>query len=416
LDLNTFLLVFAIAACIYMACNIGANDVANAMGTSVGSGSLTFKQAILIAAVAEFAGAYLVGGHVSDTIRKGMLDPTIFAGDPIHLVYGMIGALVASAVWLNLASYLGWPVSTTHSIVGAVVGFGVMAGGLDAVSWSKVGKVVMSWVISPVMGGLCSFILFRFITYQIFSRRNPLLYAKRLLPYLVFMVCVILANAMFYKGLKNLHLDLSFVQAMVYSILVGVVGFFLSKVIVKKVPDVPKREIHKQLDSTEKIFKYLQILTAFYIAFAHGSNDVANAVGPLAAVVAILKNGTVQMKVDMPSWILAMGGACIVFGLLIWGRRVMETIGNKITEITPSRGFCATFGAATIVLVCSKMGLPVSTTHTLVGSVIGVGFARGLPTLNLGIIQEIVISWLATVPFTAVLSAILFKILLITLG
>ena len=416
MDLNTFLLVFAIAACIYMACNIGANDVANAMGTSVGSGSLTFKQAILIAAVAEFAGAYLVGGHVSDTIRKGMLDPTIFAGDPIHLVYGMIGALVASAVWLNLASYLGWPVSTTHSIVGAVVGFGVMAGGLDAVSWSKVGKVVMSWVISPVMGGLCSFILFRFITYQIFSRRNPLLYAKRLLPYLVFMVCVILANAMFYKGLKNLHLDLSFVQAMVYSILVGVVGFFLSKVIVKKVPDVPKREIHKQLDSTEKIFKYLQILTAFYIAFAHGSNDVANAVGPLAAVVAILKNGTVQMKVDMPSWILAMGGACIVFGLLIWGRRVMETIGNKITEITPSRGFCATFGAATIVLVCSKMGLPVSTTHTLVGSVIGVGFARGLPTLNLGIIQEIVISWLATVPFTAVLSAILFKILLITLG
>ena len=416
MDLNTFLLVFAIAACIYMACNIGANDVANAMGTSVGSGSLTFKQAILIAAVAEFAGAYLVGGHVSDTIRKGMLDPTIFAGDPIHLVYGMIGALVASAVWLNLASYLGWPVSTTHSIVGAVVGFGVMAGGLDAVSWSKVGKVVMSWVISPVMGGLCSFILFRFITYQIFSRRNPLLYAKKLLPYLVFMVCVILANAMFYKGLKNLHLDLSFVQAMVYAILVGVVGFFLSKVIVKKVPDVPKREIHKQLESTEEIFKYLQILTAFYIAFAHGSNDVANAVGPLAAVVAILKNGTVQMKVDMPSWILAMGGACIVFGLLIWGRRVMETIGNKITEITPSRGFCATFGAATIVLVCSKMGLPVSTTHTLVGSVIGVGFARGLPTLNLGIIQEIVISWLATVPFTAVLSAILFKILLITLG
>ncbi|HAK38390.1 MAG TPA: phosphate permease [Nitrospina sp.] len=409
-------MVFAIAACIYMACNIGANDVANAMGTSVGSGSLTFKQAILIAAVAEFAGAYLVGGHVSDTIRKGMLDPTIFADDPIHLVYGMIGALIASAVWLNLASYLGWPVSTTHSIVGAVVGFGVMAGGLDAVSWGKVGKVAMSWVISPAMGGLCSFILFRFITYQIFSRRNPLLYAKRLLPYLVFMVCIILANAMFYKGLKNLHLDLSFVQAMAYAILVGVAGFFLSKVIVKKVPDVPKREIHKQLESTEKIFKYLQILTAFYIAFAHGSNDVANAVGPLAAVVAILKNGTVQMKVDMPSWILAMGGACIVFGLLIWGRRVMETIGNKITEITPSRGFCATFGAATVVLVCSKMGLPVSTTHTLVGSVIGVGFARGLPTLNLGIIQEIVTSWLATVPFTAVLSAILFKILLITLG
>jgi len=416
LDLNTFLLVFAITACVYMACNIGANDVANAMGTSVGSGSLTFKQAIAVAAVAEFAGAYFVGGHVSDTIRKGMLDPSIFADVPIHLVYGMIGALVASAVWLNIASYLGWPVSTTHSIVGAVIGFGVVAGGLDAVSWGRVGEVVMSWVISPVMGGLCAYILFRFISHQIFRRRNPLLYAKWLLPYMVFMVCVILANAMFYKGLKNLHLDLSFVEAMAYAFVVGVIGFYFSKILVKKVPDVPKREIHRQLESTENIFKYLQILTAFYIAFAHGSNDVANAVGPLAAVVSILKNGSVAMKVEMPSWILAMGGACIVFGLLVWGRRVMETIGSKITEITPSRGFCATFGAATIVLICSKMGLPVSTTHTLVGSVIGVGFARGLPTLNLGIIQEIVMSWLATVPFTAILSAIIFKILLITLG
>jgi len=416
LDLNTFLLVFAITACVYMACNIGANDVANAMGTSVGSGSLTFKQAIAVAAVAEFAGAYFVGGHVSDTIRKGMLDPSIFADVPIHLVYGMIGALVASAVWLNIASYLGWPVSTTHSIVGAVIGFGVVAGGLDAVSWGRVGQVAMSWVISPVMGGLCAYILFRFISHQIFRRRNPLLYAKWLLPYMVFMVCVILANAMFYKGLKNLHLDLSFVEAMAYAFVVGVIGFYFSKILVKKVPDVPKREIHRQLESTENIFKYLQILTAFYIAFAHGSNDVANAVGPLAAVVSILKNGSVAMKVEMPSWILAMGGACIVFGLLVWGRRVMETIGSKITEITPSRGFCATFGAATIVLICSKMGLPVSTTHTLVGSVIGVGFARGLPTLNLGIIQEIVMSWLATVPFTAILSAIIFKILLITLG
>ena len=416
MDLNTFLLVFAITACVYMACNIGANDVANAMGTSVGSGSLTFKQAIAVAAVAEFAGAYFVGGHVSDTIRKGMLDPSIFADVPIHLVYGMIGALVASAVWLNIASYLGWPVSTTHSIVGAVIGFGVVAGGLDAVSWGRVGQVVMSWVISPVMGGLCAYILFRFISHQIFRRRNPLLYAKWLLPYMVFMVCVILANAMFYKGLKNLHLDLSFVEAMAYAFVVGVIGFYFSKILVKKVPDVPKREIHRQLESTENIFKYLQILTAFYIAFAHGSNDVANAVGPLAAVVSILKNGSVAMKVEMPSWILAMGGACIVFGLLVWGRRVMETIGSKITEITPSRGFCATFGAATIVLICSKMGLPVSTTHTLVGSVIGVGFARGLPTLNLGIIQEIVMSWLATVPFTAILSAIIFKILLITLG
>ena len=416
MELSTFLMIFAITACIYMACNIGANDVANAMGTSVGSGSLTFKQAIYVAAIAEFAGAFFVGGHVSDTIRKGMLDPTIFSDAPLHLVYGMIAALIAAALWLNIASYLGWPVSTTHSIVGAVVGFGVMAGGLDAINWSRVWAVVMSWVISPVMGGLVAFFLFRFLTNQVFRRRNPLLYAKRILPYMVFLVCVILANAMFYKGLKNLHLDFSYPEAMMYAIIVGMVGFLIAKPLAKQIPDVPKKEIHKQLEATENIFKYLQITTAFYIAFAHGSNDVANAVGPLAAVVSILTSGTVAMKVAMPIWILALGGGFIVLGLLIWGRRVMETIGSKITEITPSRGFCATFAGATVVLVCSKMGLPVSTTHTLVGSVIGVGLARGLPTLNLGIVKEIVMSWLATVPFTALLAAILFKIMVWTLG
>ena len=409
-------MVLAVSACIYMACNIGANDVANAMGTSVGSSSLTFKQAIYIAAIAEFAGAFFVGGHVSDTIRKGMLDPTIFSETPIILVYGMIAALLSAALWLNIASYLAWPVSTTHSIVGAVVGFGIMAGGMDAINWIKVWSVVMSWVVSPLIGGLVAFLLFRFLTNQVFRRRNPLLYAKRILPYMVFLVCVILANAMFYKGLKNLHLNFSFPEAILYSFIVGAIGFFIAKPLSKKISDVPRKEIHKQLEATENIFKYLQITTAFYIAFAHGSNDVANAVGPLAAVFSILKSGTVEMKVAMPTWILALGGGFIVFGLLIWGRRVMETIGKKITEITPSRGFCATFAAATVVLICSKMGLPVSTTHTLVGSVIGVGLARGLPTLNLGIVKEIVMSWLATVPFTALLAVILFKVMLLTIG
>jgi len=416
LDLNTLLMVLAVSACIYMACNIGANDVANAMGTSVGSSSLTFKQAIYIAAIAEFAGAFFVGGHVSDTIRKGMLDPTIFSETPIILVYGMIAALLSAALWLNIASYLAWPVSTTHSIVGAVVGFGIMAGGMDAINWIKVWSVVMSWVVSPLIGGLVAFLLFRFLTNQVFRRRNPLLYAKRILPYMVFLVCVILANAMFYKGLKNLHLNFSFPEAILHSFIVGAIGFFIAKPLSKKISDVPRKEIHKQLEATENIFKYLQITTAFYIAFAHGSNDVANAVGPLAAVFSILNSGTVEMKVAMPTWILALGGGFIVFGLLIWGRRVMETIGKKITEITPSRGFCATFAAATVVLICSKMGLPVSTTHTLVGSVIGVGLARGLPTLNLGIVKEIVMSWLATVPFTALLAAILFKVMLLTIG
>ena len=415
MDLDTFLLSFAVIACIYMACNIGANDVANAMGTSVGSKALTFKQAIMIAAVAEFIGAFFVGGHVSDTIRKGMLDPTIFEAVPYHLVYGMISALLAAALWLHIASYLGWPVSTTHSIVGGVVGFGIIAGGMDVISWGKIGQVVLSWVVSPVMGGLVAFLVFKFINKNVFSKRTPLAYAKNLLPYMVFVVFVILTNAMVYKGLKNLHLDLSFINSLVLSLLVGSLAFVVTKFLAKKIPYNASWDLQKQFHETENVFKYLQILTAFYVAFAHGSNDVANAVGPLAAVVAILKDGQVNMQVVMPTWILAMGGGFIVFGLLIWGAKVMATIGEKITELTPSRGFAATFGAATVVLICSKMGLPISTTHTLVGSVIGVGLARGLATLNFDIIKMIAISWISTIPFTAIISMLCYKMFLVFL-
>ena len=413
MDLDTFLFSFAVIACIYMACNIGANDVANAMGTSVGSKSLTFKQAILIAAVAEFAGAFFVGGHVSDTIRKGMLDTSFFADVPYQLVYGMISALLAAAIWLHIASYLGWPVSTTHSIIGGVLGFGVIAGGVDIVNWSKVGNVVLSWVVSPIMGGLFAYLVFQYINKTIFSKRRPLAHAKELLPFIVAIVLFILSIAIFYKGLKNLHLHFTFPDVLFFALVAGVVGFFISKILVRFIPDDDSKDFAHQFNTTENLFKYLQIVTAFYIAFAHGSNDVANAVGPLAAVVSILQGGAVEMKVEMPTWILGLGGGFIVLGLMVWGYRVMATVGESITDITPSRGFCATFGAASVVLICSKMGLPISTTHTLVGSVIGVGLARGLPTLNLGIIKMIFVSWITTIPFTAVISMLFFKLFLI---
>jgi len=412
LDVNTVLFTIAVLGGIYMACNIGANDVANSMGTSVGSKSLTFRQAIWVAAIAEFAGAFFVGGNVSDTIRKGMLDPTMFQDVPLHLVCGMIGALIASGVWLHLASSLGWPVSTTHSIVGAVVGFGIIAGGMDAISWGKMGQVVVSWVVSPVMGGLFSYMIFRFILWRVLTKRKPLVHAKVILPYMVFFLFMVLTNAMVYKGLKNLRLNMQFGEALFISILIGAIAFMVAKFLANRIPDVTEGGLKQQFTATENIFKYLQIITAFYIAFAHGSNDVANAVGPLAAAVSILREGTVQMEVEMPLWILGLGGSCIVFGLVIWGSKVMKTIGEKITEITPSRGFSATFGAATVVLICSKMGLPISTTHTLVGSVIGVGLARGLSSLDLSIVKTIVISWFATVPFTMVLSMIIFKCLI----
>ena len=413
MDLDTFLFSFAVIACIYMACNIGANDVANAMGTSVGSKSLTFKQAILIAAVAEFAGAFFVGGHVSDTIRKGMLDTSFFADVPYQLVYGMISALLAAAIWLHIASYLGWPVSTTHSIIGGVLGFGVIAGGVDIVNWSRVGNVVLSWVVSPVMGGLFAYLVFQYINKTIFSKRRPLAHAKELLPFIVAIVLFILSIAIFYKGLKNLNLHFTFPDVLFFALVAGVVGFFISKILVRFIPDDDSKDFAHQFNTTENLFKYLQIVTAFYIAFAHGSNDVANAVGPLAAVVSILQGGAVEMKVEMPTWILGLGGGFIVLGLMVWGYRVMATVGESITDITPSRGFCATFGAASVVLICSKMGLPISTTHTLVGSVIGVGLARGLPTLNLGIIKMIFVSWVTTIPFTAVISMLFFKSFLI---
>ncbi len=398
-----------------MACNIGANDVANAMGTSVGAKTLTFRQAVMVAAVAEFLGAVFVGGHVSDTVRKGMVDPNLFADVPLHLVYGMIAALVAASIWLHIASSLGWPVSTTHSIVGAVVGFGFIAGGMDAVNWGKVGSVVMSWVVSPLMGGLMAYGVFRFITVFILDKRDPVAESKKWVPLMVFVVFVILANSMVYKGLKNLKLHLGFQDAMMIAVAVGAVSFVIAKILVGRIKAVSPSDLTRQYASTEHIFKFLQVITAFYVAFAHGANDVANAVGPLAAVVSILKNGSVAMKVAMPLWILVMGGTCIVIGLLIWGMRVMETVGKKITEITPSRGFSAEFAAATVVLVCSKMGLPISTTHTLVGSVIGVGMARGLASLNLGIVQKIVVSWFATVPFTAILAMVFFKVFVFVL-
>lgn len=409
MDLATILLWLGILACVYMACNIGANDVANAMGTSVGAKTLTFRQAVFVAAIAEFAGAVFVGGHVSDTVRKGMVDPNLFADMPMHLVYGMISALIAASIWLHIASSLGWPVSTTHSIVGAVVGFGVIAGGVDAVSWGKVGAVVLSWVVSPVMGGLVAYGVFRFITVQILDKDDPVAQSKKLVPFMVFVVFVILANSMVYKGLKNLNLHLGFVDALILSLIVGAIAFVIAKILVQKVKAVLPSELTQQYISTEHIFKFLQVITAFYVAFAHGANDVANAVGPLAAVVSILETGSIAMKVEMPLWILTLGATCIVFGLLVWGMRVMETVGKKITEITPSRGFSAEFSAATVVLICSKMGLPISTTHTLVGSVIGVGLARGLASLNLGIIKKIVVSWFATVPFTAVLAMLFYK-------
>ncbi len=394
---------------LYMAWNIGANDVANALGTSVGSHAVSLKQAILIAAVFEFAGAVIVGGNVTETIRKGMLDVEVFAGDPMVLVYGMAAALLASGIWIQIATAVGWPVSTTHSIVGGVIGFGVVAGGVSVVNWAKVGAIAASWVISPVMGGLLGFVVFWIVRNRILDTPYPVKAVRRYAPWFMVPIFYVLTLAMFFKGLKNLKLDVGFGTMSLIGLAVGGVAAWITWLLIRRVKRPDDAGMEEAYELIEKrVFRYLQIITACFVAFAHGSNDVANAVGPMAAIYAVMTTGAITMKSEVPMWMLLVGGTGIVIGLATWGYKVIATIGTKITEMTPTRGFSAEFGAALTIILGSKLGLPLSTTHVLVGAVIGVGFARGIAGLNLGVVRSIGQSWIITLPFCAILSMILF--------
>ncbi|WP_027858056.1 inorganic phosphate transporter [Marinobacterium jannaschii] len=401
-----------ILACIFgffMAWGVGANDVANAMGTSVGSKALTLKQAILIAIVFEFAGAWLAGGAVTATIRKGIIDPALLSGTPELLIFGMMAALLAAGVWLLIATHYGWPVSTTHSIVGAIVGFAAVGISADAVNWAKVGKIVASWVVSPVTAGLIAFFLFRSVQKLILDTEDPFKNAKRYVPMYIFMVGFIVAMVTFTKGLKHIGLDLSWGQSAAISVIFGIGAMLLGMQMQKKIkPDVSAdRDYH--FASVEKLFGILMMFTACAMAFAHGSNDVANAVGPLAAIVSVVAaGGEVAQKSSMPVWILILGGGGIVAGLMMYGHKVIATVGNNITELTPSRGFAATLAAATTVVVASGTGLPISTTHTLVGAVLGVGIARGMAALNMRVVGTIFVSWVVTLPAGAGLAIMFF--------
>lgn len=397
----------------YMSWNIGANDVANAMGTSVGSRAISFKQAILIASVFEFAGAVFVGSSVTNTIKKGIVDIEVFSATPEVLVIGMLASLLAASVWLQMATTIGWPVSTTHSIIGAVVGFGLIAGGSDIIHWDTMGQVAMSWVISPLSGALISLLIYSYIRRNILNSATPVIDAKRHTPRLVLLLFTILCLSLFYKGLKNLHLDFGFVQAFAMALAVGLLAMLISHRLLQRIPStaINRTGLGAKFSVVEKIFGYLQVLTACYIAFAHGANDVANAIGPLAAVIMVLKTGSISTQVAVPIWVLVLGGAGIVTGIATFGYRIIQTIGTKITKITPSKGFAATFGAATTVLICSKLGMPISTTHTLVGSVIGVGVAGGMGAVNLSTLRGIVSSWFITIPASGLMCCIFFELM-----
>lgn len=402
---GTILVALSILFGLYMCWGIGANDLANAMGTSVGAGAVTIKQAIGIAIVFEFAGAVLAGGHVTTTIRKGIIDPSSIAQSPEILVYGMLASLLAAAFWLMIASAKGWPVSTTHSIVGALIGFAIVGISPDAVKWGKVGSVVASWVISPAVGGTISFLLVMSTRKLIFDTDQPLRNAKKFAPLYIFLVGFIISLVTLFKGLKHLSVELTSLQSFGLAILIGLLTAALGWFFIRNIKeDVgTNRDFH--FASVEKVFTPMMLFTACSMAFAHGSNDVANGIGPLAAVVSIINSGgEVAQKSALPVWILLLGGGGIVLGLLTLGYKVMLTVGKKITELTPSRGFCAELAAATTVVLASRTGLPVSTTHILVGSVLGVGLARGVGALDLRVVLNIIISWLVTLPAGAIMS------------
>ena len=411
-EYGTILLALAVIFGLYMTWGIGANDVANAMGTSVGSGAITVKQAIVIAAIFEFAGAFIAGGNVTSTIRKGIVDPTSIADQPEILLFGMLAALLAAGVWLMIATARGWPVSTTHSIVGALVGFTVAGIGIDAVHWGKIGQIAASWVISPALGGFLAYMLMMSIRKFILDTEHPFISARRWGPVYVFMVGFIISLVTLFKGLKHLNLEMtipmSFLAALIFGVIIAVIGW----VLIQKVEIDPEADRDYHFASVEKIFVPMMIFTACAMAFAHGSNDVANGIGPLAAVASIIRSGGEMAQTsELPLWILVLGGVGIIAGLATMGYRVMQTIGTRITQLTPSRGFCATLAAAATVVLASRTGLPVSTTHIAVGAVIGVGMARGVGAIDLRVIGGIIVSWVITLPAGGILAALFFFIL-----
>ncbi len=408
LDQSTVYLILAGVFGLFMAWGIGANDVANAMATSVGSKALTVRQAVILAAIFEFSGAYLAGGEVTKTIRKGIVDTSAFANEPQLLVWGMLASLLAAGTWLLIASSKGWPVSTTHSIVGAVVGFAAVGVGIETVAWGKVGSIVLSWVASPLLAGTIAYLIFRSIQSLIISTKEPLKNAIKYGPLYLFMVGFVLGLVTLKKGLKHIGLDFTEFQCMTLSLGLGVIIAVVGSILVRRVQFDPKEDKEFHYASVEKIFAVLMVFTASAMAFAHGSNDVANAVGPMAAVISVATTGVVESKAMLPSWVLLLGAIGIVIGLATFGYKVILTVGKKITELTPSRGFAAEIAAASTVVLASYTGIPVSTTHTLVGAILGVGFARGIGSIDLRVVSNIFMSWIITLPAGAILAIIFF--------
>jgi inorganic phosphate transporter, PiT family len=406
MDLVTIVLILAVAGGLLMAFSIGANDAANAMASSVGSRAITVRQAVVVASVLAFLGAVFLGANVAATISRGIINPDMIP-DQNLLMLGMLSALLSAGLWVLLATIFGFPVSTTHSIVGSILGFGFVVGGPEVVHWGTMFGIVLSWIISPFFGAVVAFLIFSHIRKKILSARDFVRNARIWAPFWMAMTIVLVLMSFFLKMPMGKALGLSLPGAMAVSGgvagMIWLSGYWIVGRILHGVEQGP--------ETMEELFRRMQVGTACYMALSLGANDVANAVGPVAAIWVIARSGGLAATAEVPIWLLLFGGVGIAVGIMMLGKRVMSTVGERITLLTNTRGFSVEFGAATTVLVASNMGMPVSTTHATVGSVVGVGLARGFAAVDFRVLGKIVMYWLLTVPIAAFTSIVIFQLL-----
>lgn len=409
MDHLTIFLTLAIVLCLLMTWGVGANDLANVMSTTMGSKAVTAQQGILIAIIFEFLGAFFGGTGVTETMRDGIINTSSLLDKPEILVEGMLGVLMACTIWMNLASYLGFPVSITNALVGSMVGFGTVVLGTDAIHWVEVSRIAIGWITSPMIAGIASYALFYSIQQTIFIKTDPLRSAQKFVPFYLFLVGCILSFITVFKGLRHFHVHLNGLQNM--CIVLGSSGVITlaGMIVIKNLPARVHVRRRDRFAQVEKYFAVLMAMTACAMVFAHGANDVALAVGPLSIVHSIVMHTEQSIKMtSYPSWIILLGCSGVVCGFLMYGRKVIETVGSSITALTPSRAFAATLAAATTVVVSTSLGIPVSATQTLVGAVFGVGLARGIGALNLIVIRNIFMSWILTLPAASLLTIIIY--------
>lgn len=394
------------AAGFFMAFSLGANDVANSMASAVGARAITVRQAVIIAGTLTFIGAVFLGSHVTATITRGIINPEQIA-DPRIMMLGMFSALMAASLWVLIASLTALPVSSTHSIVGSILGFGIVAAGPAVVNWWVLSGVVLSWIISPLFAGAIAFTIFSHIRKYIFYKQHFLQQARIWAPRWIALTALILGYSFIYKTPVGKDLELTRTMALIFTSMLAVCAWFAGRLIINRIT----REKEQSVEEVEGIFRRLQIMTSSYVALSHGANDVANAIGPVAAIYILARHHELVQTAEVPLFMLVLGGLGLSAGIALLGKKVIATVGSRITTLTNTRGFAVDFSAATTVLIASNMGMPVSTTHSCVGGVTGVGLARGFSAVNFGVLLRIVGYWILTVPIAAFTSIIIFQIL-----